>query len=159
MRQLEHFSERLDGAALNEALVAARLAREGFYVVQSPIQERADFDLMTPDLTVYKLDPILMTKHAYVEVKSIKYEPEDTIIVCSEASFYRKYGPYRKTLPVSYVFVTPEKKLLVLLPGSNVKRGHSIYDSTRRSRHRVVLGNARELSDIAGLSKWLAAAL
>lgn len=150
-----NFSDRLDGAALNEALVASRLARDGFYVVQSPIQERKDFDLLTPDLTVYKLDPILMTKHAYVEVKSINYEPEDTIIVCSEASFSRKYGPYRQTLPVSYVFVTPEKRMLVLLPGSLVRRGHSVYDSVRRSRHRVVLGNARNLTSTEELTKWL----
>lgn len=149
------FSDRLDGAALNEALVASRLARAGYYVVQSPIYERADFDLLTPDLTVYRIDPILMGKHVYVEVKSMKYLPEDTAIVCSEASFKRKYGVYKTTMQVPYVFVTPEKRMYCVLPGSRVYRNKRIWDSARKSYHRVVKTDASNVVDIEHLEEWL----
>lgn len=148
---------RLNKASMWEARVAGRLAREGFYVVHSPILTKDDWDFDTPDLQVFKggagLARGLSLGGVAVEVKGVAVPWAETFTVCSEASYRRKYGAIN-TLPVPYVFAS-DSRVEVLLPGADTWLGELQQDHARGQYYKAVKARSSQLQPWSALVSYL----
>jgi hypothetical protein len=148
----ESFRKRADSAAFYEAWAGSVLARAGLYTVHHPFtladqveRSRASY-AHTWDMDVSTTHPATLNHVAVlVEVKSVnltfhhtKDYPFGTVLVCSQASFLKKW-PGRSRTGRDFLFVSRETGCIVWLPsGTTVEIGHEVYDGSRRELYKVV---------------------
>lgn len=144
----ESFRARADLACYMEAYVAGMFARNRLYVLHAPLitdpteKEREALMYHTSDLCL--MDPTDPLGEMYpVEVKSTSgkfHRSPDGILVCSQASFDRKYGPGKTALPVMYAYISAKSAEVVCIP-SGVKLIKNVpwVDRTRNESYEVVV--------------------
>lgn len=162
-QESETFRGRADSACFWEAWVGAVLGRAGLYTIHHPLTVAADVGRTndsyaeTYDLDVSVGHPHKFGYHAEVEVKSRNLSftsssdyPYESITLCSQASFLRKWRSAEKTHR-DFLFISRVTGNIVWLPSdSPVTVGHETYDSKRGESYKTVHANKahlRELSD------------
>ncbi len=154
----DSFRGRADKAAYWEAWVGAVLSRAGLFTLHQPFEldgparEHAlswDLDVAMPS----RSDS--MKVWTSVEVKGINTPftrasdyPYDSVLVCSQNSFLRKW-PKTRTTGRDFLYVSTISGNVVWLPaGSQVSVGHETFDTQRRELYKTVQAKR---SDLKGL--------
>lgn len=166
----ESFKKRADPAAFWEAWVGAVLARAGLFTVHYPfVCDGSDEHGLSFDLEVSSCHPY---EHRFqagglisaeVDVKSLSLSfsnvesyPFDSVILCSQNSFLRKW-PGSSTTKRDFLLLSTDTGSLVWVPvGTPVILGGEVYDKSRHELYRVAKvqkSDLREFSDFVELFK------
>lgn len=146
----ESFKSRADSAAFYEAWVATLLSRGGLYALHLPFVISDSKDLTEPDLKVFS-DPehydgvTCDFRCKGVEIKSVSVTfhnvdtyPFDTVLVCSQNSFLRKW-PGSSTLKRDFLIVSRKTGSVIWIPsGTQVELGKEVTDKSRNETYKVV---------------------
>ena len=156
----EGFRKRADSAAFYEAWVGAVLARAGLYTVHHPFtlakgkSELAKYSL-TWDLDVSAVPPKGDANCLSVEVKSSSNSfsstsnyPHPSVLVCSQASFLKKW-PGAEHTGRDFLHVSrPTGAILWLPKGTKVTMGIEVFDTSRGESYKAVTAEVKQLCEL-----------
>lgn len=163
------FMERANEAAFWEAWVGAILSRAGLYTVHHPFTladgaEKLSEYANTWDLDVSAGNPCNLEDACElpVEVKSMNKTftcpedyPYDDLLVCSQASFQRKWPGMDHTCR-DFLFVSRYSGAVLWLPaGAPVTLNHEQWDHDRGEVYRVVKADKSQLRDISAFVAYV----
>ncbi len=150
------FRSRANSACFYEAWVGSVLSRAGLYTTHLPwgdfspeaaVSQAEAFDLHISYPTgLIDLD---------VEVKSVNTTftspadyPYDSVIVCSQNSFLKKW-PGKSRVGRDFIYVSRDTGSMVWLPkNSAVTLGHETFDPTRNELYKVARAKKSQLKDL-----------
>ncbi len=149
----QSFRDRADSAAFYEAWVGAVLARTGLFTVHQPFLIDGKDHGESWDLDVLNYDPIrilpdggLINRRVEVKSLSVSFEnvrqyPYETVLVCSQNSWLRKW-PAKDTVQRDFLLVSKPTGCICWIPaGSPVELGVLVTDKSRNETYKAVQTN------------------
>ncbi len=158
----QSFIDRADSAAFYEAWVGSVLARAGLYTVHHPFKIDGADHGHTWDLDVYNGHPEdfsiermsgrggLIKRSVEVKSLSVSFEnvqqyPYETVLVCSQNSWLRKW-PAKDTVQRDFLLVSKPTGCICWIPaGSPVELGVLVTDKSRNETYLAVQTNKQHL--------------
>ncbi len=154
----QSFRDRADSAAFYEAWVGSVLARAGLYTVHHPFLIDGKDHGETWDLDVSSDNPRcwcekyggLIKRNVEVKSLSVSFEnaqqyPYETVLVCSQNSWLRKW-PAKDTVQRDFLLVSKPTGCICWIPaGSPVELGVLVTDKSRNETYLAVQTNKGQL--------------